>query len=529
MTSASDAPWQAIAAAAVVGTERQPFQLPTPPGPLGNLLSQLCGQPDEGVLLAAAAAIALHQHVGWQPETRAVPPANPCPTDDLPHCSPRAARCFEQTLQGKYSQLLPDWLALAAIAQQRAPEMLLPVLLDKGRQQRDLRAAILPVLGERGRWLAAQNPDWRYAIAPTTESEWETGTPAARQIFLQELRSRDPNRARDLLQTTWKQEAAGDRARFLQTFQTNLSLADEPFLEMALGDRRSQEVRRVACDLLARLPDSRLCQQMGEAIRPYVTYSPGAAVPLTVQLPDALTPDLIQLGIEPKPPGQFPLQLGEKAGWLFQMLGATPLAFWCETWGLTAAEIVNLALAHEWQVLLCQGWALAAQRQSVGLPGESPNCPWILALLDSVIGYRLSGHEPVLAPHQLATLLTSLPSAPQHDFLLSLVRSHPGSIRQPLILQLLGCSSGEWSGDLAQTVLAQLGEYFAHPTDTSTRVWEMRTHLREFARCLPVSLLPEALHLQSQLPADSVWLTSVGDFLSLLYFRQEMAQAFELP
>ncbi|MBD3885186.1 hypothetical protein IFO70_25995 [Phormidium tenue FACHB-886] len=197
MALATDDPWQAIASAALLGTERQPFQLPNISGNLGNCLSQLSARPKESALLSAAGIVSLHQRVGWLPEVRSVIEVEPCSPDDLPRCSPRAARCLQQILEGQFPQLLSEWLEKAAIARQRVPEMLLPSLLDKGRQQRELRAAILPVLGQRGRWLAARNPDWNYAVALTTEADWETGTPLARLLYLQDLRSHNPDQARE--------------------------------------------------------------------------------------------------------------------------------------------------------------------------------------------------------------------------------------------------------------------------------------------------------------------------------------------
>src|SRR5437762_1943286 len=77
---------------------------------------------------------------------------------------------------------------------------------------------------------------------------WETSPRAARELLLQQLRSTDPARAREQLAQTWETEGADERAAFLATFRTGLSLDDEPFLESALDDR-SKVVRRTAADL----------------------------------------------------------------------------------------------------------------------------------------------------------------------------------------------------------------------------------------------------------------------------------------
>ncbi|NJR65119.1 MAG: hypothetical protein HC772_07025 [Leptolyngbyaceae cyanobacterium CRU_2_3] len=247
----TDSSWQAVISAALIGTERQPFKPPIAPGKLGQVLARLGhqsgeqlgnkpgNQSTEAVLLSAAATLALHQQAGWLATTQTVPLSEPCPPDNLPRCHPHAAWFLQQMLQGQHSQILPEWLTRAAIAQQRVPELCLPALLDLGRQQRDLRAFILPVVGQRGRWLAAQNPDWSYAVSLATDEDWETGTQAARLLYLQSLRAQEPDRARELLAAIWSQEAAGDRAQLLETFRIELSIADEPFFRRDVG--RSQQ------------------------------------------------------------------------------------------------------------------------------------------------------------------------------------------------------------------------------------------------------------------------------------------------
>lgn len=509
-----DAPWPAIAATALLGTERQPFQPPIAPGQLGDLLSHLGDRSSEAALLAVAGTLALHQRVGQCLTSRPSIGVAPCSEQDLPRCSGRATWCLQQVLQGQYASLLPEWLEKAAIAQHRVPELLLPALLDKGRQQRELRAALLPTLGQRGRWLAAQNPDWNYAVALVPETDWDTGTTAARVLLLQDLRSHAPDRARALLQATWSQEPASDRVRFLETFRVGLSLADEPFLTMALGDRRSKEVRRVAADLLAHLPTSRLCQQMSTVIQPYVVVSPGSPPCLTVELPTTLEGELSDLGIDPNPSDYPSWVLGKKSAWLMQMIGATSLTYWNDTWTMTPTALIHLALGHEWQPVLLQGWALAAQRQG--------DRAWSAALLQVVMDDRQPDRTETLPQARILALLNLLPLEQQNNWLLALMRSHPDSINQPWIIHLLCQRTGEWSLDLTETVFLELKTY----TDVGKLAWNLRPSLKDFARFIPLSFLPKVVELHRQLPPDSVWLQSMDELLALLQFRQDLATAF---
>jgi hypothetical protein len=520
MALATDSPWQTIASAALLGTERQPFQLPNSSGNLGNCLSQLSDRPNEAALLSAVGVVSLHQRVGWLPEVRSMAQGESCSAEDLPRCSPRAARYLQQMLEGQFPHLLSEWLENAAIARQRVPEMLLPSLLDKGRQQREWRPAVLPVLGQRGRWLAAQNPDWHYAVALTTEADWDTGTPAARLLYLQDLRSHNPDRARELLQSTWKQETASDRAKFLETFLIGLSMADEPFLEIAVGDR-SKEVRRVAVDLLASLSNSRLCQQAMEHTCRYLSVEHNKKPSLQVQLPDHLDETLIQLGLELKPPSSIDVKVGEKAWWLLQMISVTPLSAWSDRWQLSPQEIVRLTQFHDWQAVLLDGFALAAKRQG--------NHEW----LEEVIRVWFAGQTSisrnvVLVDLGTEALVDALPSDRRNALLIDLFQVFHRKIDDSLTIWLLRSSTQRWSVDLARLVLDGLEEHLDHTKTSSNSDWELRSALQEFARFIPVSLTSEVMRLRESLASDSHWMNSMNDLIALLAFRKEMAQAFGL-
>jgi hypothetical protein len=99
------------------------------------------------------------------------------------------------------------------------------------------------VLGERGSWLAAQEPRWAWA-APLPaddvgrEQAWATGERAQRRRLFALLRREQPARARQLLEQGWSEEEPEDRAWLLDALGEGLSPEDEPLLERALDDRR---------------------------------------------------------------------------------------------------------------------------------------------------------------------------------------------------------------------------------------------------------------------------------------------------
>ncbi|MCL4515099.1 MAG: DUF5691 domain-containing protein [Firmicutes bacterium] len=197
--------------------------MPSLDGPLGGLLARLNGGDNggrEGTLLGASAILSLYLRAGRSPEIDNQPLPEPCSPDDLPRCSPRAGQHLAMILNSQHPEVLPEWLAVVARAGQRAPEENLPFLLEKGQKQPGLRDAILPVLGKRGHWLAAQNSEWDYvAGGDNHEAIWQTGSRAARLSLLQKLRASDPARARALAASTWTKESPDDRAAFLAAFQ----------------------------------------------------------------------------------------------------------------------------------------------------------------------------------------------------------------------------------------------------------------------------------------------------------------------
>ena len=62
-----------------------------------------------------------------------------------------------------------EWLAALAKSGRRILMSCCPRSESSGRTQSELREAILPCLGQRGHWLAAQNADWGYAATELPE------------------------------------------------------------------------------------------------------------------------------------------------------------------------------------------------------------------------------------------------------------------------------------------------------------------------------------------------------------------------
>jgi hypothetical protein len=506
--------WQDLLTTAVVGSERRPPTLPAAGDAVGDLLSGLDRSDAEGTLLGAVAALSVYRRAGRSPEPMAQPLPEPCVPDDLPACSPVAGRHLAVILSGERRDVLPEWLNALAAAGKRVIDERLPDLLDLGWRDAALRPAIEAVLGARGRWLAALNPDWGYARPISgrasegpDDSTWETGDRAARLSLLQSLRGRDPAWARGLLKSTWSEETHADRAAFLSTFEVGLTMDDEPFLEEALGGTR-KEVRSVASDLLARLPESRLCQRMAERLRPLLSFEAARkrlgltrGPRIEVTLPEACDKDMRRDGIEPTPRGG----VGQKAWWLMQMIAAVPPALWTATWGATPAELIAAAARNEWKAVLLEGWRLAALRHR--------DADWASALLSA----RLD-KSPDLDVHGLIPLL---PTSDREAFALRALDAPAGARRGEHLglLTLLECRH-PWSAQLTRAVLNRVRR------DAASAAGQLLWPLRELALYMTPSLVNEAAGALSPQPAadSSAWGRKVADCLALLQFRHDMLE-----
>ncbi len=274
-------------------------------------------------------------------------------------------------LPGGDPDLLADLLTAAAAARFRAPAPMLPGLLDAAARHRALREPVAAVLGARGRWLAAFQPDWQRVTDTATpaarpefdlddESAWLTGRRAERRDWLAALRATDPAAARERLAASWAGETGDDRAGLLGVLTVGLSAADEPFLEAALDDRK-QSVREAAARLLGTLGESDFTRRV--TARGTATLALGQQGPrpaLIVSLPESGDAAAARDGISATRPSQA---VGTRAWLLTQLIAAVPLAEWTSRLGQGPAELVRLPVSGGFRADVHAGWRLAAVAQ----------------------------------------------------------------------------------------------------------------------------------------------------------------------
>jgi hypothetical protein len=351
--------WEHLLSTALVGTGRRGAPtLAAATAPLSAL-----GAP-EAQLLAAAGVLTARRRAGRVPPAAPRLP-EPAPEDPRPACPPGAVAVAELLISGELPvpggpvMLLGQWLEGAVRAGYRVPDRLVPRFLQLGTERSELRGAVAIVAGARGRWVATRFEAWEWAAPPPglfepVERRFATAARQERVALLRDTRAEDPDAARALVAEGWTRNPAVERAALLAAFATNLSDADEPFLEAALDDR-AQAVRVAAADLLGRLPRSRRAQRMAERLERIVTVDSGHIVLGRPGRPDAAAR---RDGIT----DAAPQGMGASRWWLTQLVAATALDWWAERLGMDPPEVVDVIADDAPDLLPGLELAVATQR-----------------------------------------------------------------------------------------------------------------------------------------------------------------------
>jgi hypothetical protein len=218
------------------------------------------GKGTEADALNDAALFSAMRRAGFVAATEGPDPVSEAGAEDLPEMvagTDDLRRCLDE---GR--ALVEEWCREATRRGWRVPNALLPELINFAAKHSESRTAIRPVLGQRGLWLAALNPQWApsFSVEPEIDADearrlWEEGTRAERRGILAALTTRDPALRRELVESSWKQEPAKTRLEFIEAFEERVWPEDEGFLIRCLTDR-SMDVRFAASQLLGLLPQA---------------------------------------------------------------------------------------------------------------------------------------------------------------------------------------------------------------------------------------------------------------------------------
>jgi hypothetical protein len=127
----------------------------------------------EAQFLIEFAASGLRQRAGYVPmhDPRAI--KDVAPNESTRECSAESMRHLNLMLQYKHWQALQEWFIAVIEAHVHVRAEVLPRLLYLGLRKPALRPFLLPILGERGLWLAIEikNQNWKWVFS-TSPDEW---------------------------------------------------------------------------------------------------------------------------------------------------------------------------------------------------------------------------------------------------------------------------------------------------------------------------------------------------------------------
>ena len=331
--------WQQLVKNSILGSAQAGAALPHSEDPqLNTALLALNEQQVEQKLLNAAALLTRYRNSGespWQLMPIDERLLAQCPAESRPYCNDVVANYLKRFNQHNERQLLLETLTLMANAQQLVPVVLLPDLMNTGVRDNAVAMALAACMGQRGTWLCRFEHVWQRCYTGSDNSadesemqaQWHLSAGIYRQNGLRQARQRDPNAAAQLVATIWADNQAKDRLLLLEGMATGLNAQDLPWLQSLESDR-SQAIRELACQYRIQLGDVKLQQQLIELLQPFIhlNYQPDdMQVKLVIELPKSFAESWQRYGMQSAighTPGTSHSgeRLGEKAGWLYQLL-----------------------------------------------------------------------------------------------------------------------------------------------------------------------------------------------------------------
>lgn len=512
--------WREIVSAAIVGTERQRFELSADvDNRLSRVLRSLKSDNNETALLRSAAITGVYLKNGVNSAADKEDSPVAAPDEKLAFISRQSEQYLATMLAGNHPKILSEFFDLAAEKKRVLPPEFLAEALDLGSSKRDLRKFILPVLGARGRWLARYNNDWRWALIEENAVEiWENGSRDERLLAIEVLRRQNPAEIRELLSRDWQSESAKDRAAFLEVLRINLNKSDESFLDKILQTDKSIDVRRVAFDLLLGITDSNPVEIITQRAAALFNFKTGGFLSrpkIEINFPENFekeAKDDVLNNLELYPGEK---DLGKKAVKIVKLLGSVPPKIWEEKFSTKKEIIIEAAKQSDWQTALLSGWKSAAvnfadrewlisiltnngQNDYYLLCGQIER-RWTGLQIERLIALLLEGKmKSGITPEFAAQLLYRLKNIWSDDFTLGVLnflkKSESESDSQP------------WSGFITQ--ILNSGQFIAGK------------YLKQFEEKASSGLFEKIVKVPEREKL-------IEEFIAVIQFRREMHTAFQ--
>lgn len=496
-------PWKDLVKSALLGVENSSFQEATL-NELAELGLDTAAESPEIVANGAAlltqmrkAGFRLKDYEGEMPKMVQQSGSN--------YSTLKTAHHLSLILTGSHAPVLPEFLFLLKKYGKHLPTAELPAMM-RLPEIAQLWHQVEPLLGESGIWLLRQHPEWSLRLQDPAQFNWQTGARAERIAQLQFWRRQSPSFALELLSATWASESPTDRAAFLACFEIGLSLADEPFLETCLDDRR-KEVRQTAAPLLAKIPNSQLAQRMAKRAEACFAKSHNSLKINNLEEPDLVAQRDGILQIHPSWPG------GAKAGHLGQLVSLVPPFHWEQFFEKSPAEILYQFHNTDWSETLIRACMEATVFHSDTI--------WAAAIFDFwQKSESLTVWEFPVA-NQLAALL---PADEVNRLALKFLKESSGlpTESSPVFRLLKNCEA-PWSDELSLLIInrfrTEIGRDYR-------QFWQLQ-HLSGYLQMLGLRCHP-ALYdqLQTGWSNDSVqwrmWERPVEEMLARVLFRKEV-------
>jgi hypothetical protein len=330
-------------------------------------------------LLSDCAALGVAAFGATLPQEVAADPLPPAPPESAALPRPAARAVLEAIMSVDDEVLLTEWCALAKAGNVVAEHRMLPALLALGTARPGLRAAVVEVLGTRGRWLANTRPGWSWAsgTSPLTEEvplEEILDLPSAQRVrALRRKRRADPEGVGAFIAAEFEtSRRSADRQVLISALETGLGPADEELLEAALDDKAAA-VHDEALRLLRKLPTSALATRATDRL--------GGGLQLTNDGFDVQTDGL--WAAQPDLDEQRDLMRdgSEKgvAGRIRAAAASVPPSYWTARLGTGDAKAANVLRRGPWAAALLRG--IADQLAAAADPR-----PWAAAAAETLTG-----------------------------------------------------------------------------------------------------------------------------------------------
>ncbi|CAM2904813.1 DUF5691 domain-containing protein [Rariglobus hedericola] len=491
----------------LLGTERMTAPPSAPHPVLAEAWAGLDWTARETAALSAMALVASARGAGAVAVKDSAPEPDPAPEESLSACPAGASALLRRMLAGEHAVVLSEWLALAAARKCRVRFRDLPALLRVASRERSLREAVLPVLGERGVWLARRADEWRRVLetAKVEDTAWETGELSERIAWLRQTRASDPTRAAEALAKAWAGATGEERERFTTVLAEAPTSQDVALLEgEALRDRR-REVRLSARASLLRLPESAFSQRARTLVASMVVIEGMLMMRrLALRLPETFDAAWKADGIEEKPPAGT----GPRAFWARQWIASVPLSAWTSRLDVGVEKLFALNRDDEWREIILLGWIDAATAAP-----EKENAEAFALHLIGLADWPKAAPSPA---EVLPRLLTVLDPEAGARVLAAVPATDAG---EGLYFELLFCTRFHLPDAAAREALQRcLAAFQAKPYPRL-----QSNHARELARRLPLATAGEAVR---RLAALSELSSPAEELLRAIEFRQQVHQAF---